>query len=85
MRTGGIGFYENNNGVNRQFQAFSTNLLPWLGDHQLRYGVQYKNIDYNNITNYSGTPFTLSNGQQTVTGASVEHHGGPERRRRSSA
>ncbi|HUR55940.1 MAG TPA: TonB-dependent receptor, partial [Gemmataceae bacterium] len=27
--------------------------------------------DYNNFTNYSGTPFTLSNGQQTVTGASV--------------
>jgi len=71
VRTGGIGFYENNDGVNNQFQAFSTNLLPWGGEHQLRYGVQYENIDYNNITNYSGTPFTLSNGQQTVTGASV--------------
>jgi hypothetical protein len=70
-RTGGIGFYENNDGVNKQFQAFGTNLLPWLGNHQLRYGVQYENIDYNNITNYSGTPFTLSNGQTTVTGASV--------------
>ena len=78
VRTGGIGFFENNDGKNQQFQAFSTHLLPWLGDHQLRYGVQYENIDYNNITNYSGTPFTLSNGQKTVTGASIRHHGGSD-------
>jgi len=71
IRTGGIGFYENNDGVNMQWQAFGTNILNWKGNHQLRYGVQYENIDYNNITNYSGTPFTLSNGQQTVTGASI--------------
>jgi hypothetical protein len=71
-RTGGIGFYENNTGSNQQLQAFSTNLVPWLGQHQIRYGVQYENIDYDNITNYSGTPFTLSNGQKTVTGASVD-------------
>ena len=71
-RTGGIGFYENNTGSNQQLQAFSTNLVPWLGQHQIRYGVQYENIDYDNITNYSGTPFTLSDGQKTVTGASVD-------------
>jgi len=71
VRTGGIGFYENNTGENRQLQAFSTNLVPWAGEHQIRYGVQSENINYDNITNYSGTPFTLSNGQTTVTGASV--------------
>ena len=71
IRSGGIGFYENNKGVNDQFQAFSTNIINWHGQHQIRYGAQYENIDYDNITNYSGTPFTLSNGQQTITGASV--------------
>ena len=29
VRTGGIGFFENNDGKNQQFQAFSTHLLPW--------------------------------------------------------
>jgi outer membrane receptor protein involved in Fe transport len=69
--TGGIGFYENNDGVNQQLQAIGTNIVNWGGQHQLRYGVQYQHITYDNITNYTGPTLTLSNGQQTVTGATV--------------
>jgi outer membrane receptor protein involved in Fe transport len=69
--TGGIGFYENNTGKNQQWQATSTNIVDWKGQHEIRYGIQNEHIDYDNIVNYSGPTFTLSNGQQTVTGASV--------------
>jgi outer membrane receptor protein involved in Fe transport len=69
--TGGLGFYENNTGKNEQIQAFGTNILNWQGNHQIRYGIQNERIDYNNIINYSGPTFTLSNGEQTLTGASV--------------
>jgi outer membrane receptor protein involved in Fe transport len=68
---GGLGFYENNTGKNEQIQAFGTNILNWQGNHQIRYGIQNERIDYNNIINYSGPTFTLSNGEQTLTGASV--------------
>ncbi|HTI37408.1 MAG TPA: TonB-dependent receptor [Vicinamibacterales bacterium] len=69
--TGGIGFYENNTGKNEQVQANGTNILNFKGQHQIRYGFQNEHITYDNITNYTGPTFTLSNGQQTVTGASV--------------
>jgi hypothetical protein len=69
--TGGIGYYENNDGRNEQLQAFGTNIVNWRGNHQIRYGVQHERIHYDNIVNYTGTPFTLSNGQQTVTGATI--------------
>jgi hypothetical protein len=72
IRSGGIGFFENNDGRNLQFSAMGTNIATWFGDHQLRYGVEWEGIDYNNITSYSGTPFTLSDGRQTITGASVD-------------
>jgi outer membrane receptor protein involved in Fe transport len=76
--TGGIGFYENNDGENQQFTAVGTNIVNWAGQHQIRYGVQNEHITYNNITNYTGPTFTLSNGQQTVTGASVNILEDPE-------
>jgi hypothetical protein len=69
--TGGIGYYENNDGKNEQLQAFGTNIVNWRGNHQIRYGIQDERIKYNNIVNYTGAPFTLSNGQQTVTGATI--------------
>jgi outer membrane receptor protein involved in Fe transport len=69
--TGGIGYYENNTGKNEQVQAFGTNIINWRGQHQIRYGVQDERISYDNIVNYTGPTFMLSNGQQTVTGASV--------------
>jgi outer membrane receptor protein involved in Fe transport len=72
LRSGGIGFYENNDGRTFQANAMATNMADWFGRHQLRYGIEWQGIDYDNIANYSGTPFTLSNGQQTVTGATVD-------------
>ncbi len=72
IRSGGIGFYENNDGRTVQASAMSTYIKDLYGNHQFRVGFEWQNIDYDNITNYSGTPFTLSNGQQTVTGASVD-------------
>jgi hypothetical protein len=50
----------------------STNILNWHGNHEVRYGVELQGIDYDNITNYSGPTFTLPNGHQTVTGATVD-------------
>ncbi|MCC7415634.1 MAG: TonB-dependent receptor [Acidobacteria bacterium] len=77
LRTGGVGFYENNEGGNHQFQVLSTNIFDGAGQHQLRYGLQFEHVLYDNIVNYSGPTFTLSNGQQTVTGASVERRTDP--------
>jgi hypothetical protein len=68
---GGIGFYEQgNDGKNLQYQLKSTNIFNAGGNHQLRYGVQYEDIKYDNINQRTGTPFTLANGVQTLTGAS---------------
>ena len=68
-RSGGIGFYEvGNNGVNLQFQGKSTH---YLGDHQLRYGILYEDISYDNIIQRTGPTFTLPDGTQTVTGAQI--------------
>jgi hypothetical protein len=67
---GGIGFYEQgNDGKNLQYQLKSTNIFNAGGNHQLRYGVQYEDIKYDNINQRTGTPFTLANGVQTTTGA----------------
>ena len=67
--SGGIGFYEaGNEGINLQYQAKSTHIF---GGHQIRYGVLYEDIEYNNINQFTGPTFTLSDGQQTATGASV--------------
>ena len=53
VRTGGIGFFENNDGKNQQYQALArTSCLARLSPAALRRA--YENIDYNNITNYSG-------------------------------
>jgi outer membrane receptor protein involved in Fe transport len=68
---GGIGFYEQgNSGKNTQFQLKSTNIFNAGGNHQLRYGVQYEDIKYDNINQYTGSPFTLPNGVETKTGGS---------------
>jgi outer membrane receptor protein involved in Fe transport len=70
VRSGGIGFYEvGNSGVNWQYQAKGTNVIH---GHNLRYGIEYDNIDYANTINRTGPTFTLPNGAQTVTGAEFE-------------
>jgi outer membrane receptor protein involved in Fe transport len=66
VRSGGIGFFENNEGVNKQYQAKATNVF---GGHQLKYGVAFEDIVFSDIPNYTGPTFTLPNGVQTKTGA----------------
>ncbi len=68
--SGGIGFYEQGNeGINKQYQFKSTNIFSAAGNHQLRYGVQYEDINYNNVNQRTGPTFTLPDGTQTFTGA----------------
>ena len=68
-RSGDIGFFEvGNEGTNLQFQLKSTNLV---GTHQIRYGVVYEDITYDNTIQRTGPTFTLPDGTQTTTGASV--------------
>jgi carboxypeptidase family protein/TonB-dependent receptor-like protein len=70
--SGGIGFYEVDNGKNTQFTLKSTNLFNAGGSHQLRYGVAYEDIYYLQGTGRTGPTFTLSNGTQTTTGGSIQ-------------
>jgi outer membrane receptor protein involved in Fe transport len=72
VRTGGIGFYEQgNDGTNTQYQLKSTNIFEAGGNHQVRYGVSYEDIKYNNVNQITGPTITLPDGEQTVTGASI--------------
>jgi hypothetical protein len=70
--TGGIGLYERgNDGKNLQLQLKSTNIFELGGQHQLRYGAGFEDIDYANVNLRTGPAFTLPNGQVTNSGASV--------------
>jgi hypothetical protein len=69
--SGGIGFYEDDNGNNYQASFKSTNLFDAGGRHQVRYGVIYEDIDYFQGTKRTGPSFVLSNGQRTASGGSL--------------
>lgn len=72
--TGGFGFYdEGTDGLNMQYSAKSTHLFDTAnaGSHQIRYGFLYEDINYDHTINRTGPSFTLPNGQQTVTGATI--------------
>ncbi len=67
--TGGIGFYEaGNRSENLQFAIKSTNVL---NNHQIRYGVQFDDVDYSQINRRTGPTFTAPDGRQTATGAQI--------------
>ena len=71
--SGGLGFYEAGNRSNNwQVQAKATTILPGLGEHQVRYGVDYEHLDFNQLLQYTGPTFTAPNGQQTATGAAID-------------
>jgi hypothetical protein len=68
--SGGIGFYEaGNDSKNIQYQAKVTNVL---GAHQIRYGVLYEDVNYDQINQRTGPTFVANNGQQTATGAQID-------------
>ena len=59
--TGGIGLYEaGNDGKNSQYQAKATTIL---GNHQIRYGFLFEDINYDNINQRTGPTFTAPNGE----------------------
>jgi hypothetical protein len=68
LRGGGIGFFENNEGLNKQYQAKATNVFH---GHQIKYGAALEDITFEDLPNYTGPTFTLPNGVQTFTGASL--------------
>jgi hypothetical protein len=71
--SGGLGFYESGNrSASWQFQAKATNIVSARGEHQIRYGFDYENLDYSQFTQYTGPTFTAPDGQQTETGAVVD-------------
>lgn len=70
IQSGGIGFYEvGNDGKNQQWQVKSTHIF---GDHQVRFGVLYEDISYDQLVQRTGPTITIATGEQTATGASVE-------------
>ncbi|PYT06375.1 MAG: hypothetical protein DMF49_11285, partial [Acidobacteria bacterium] len=52
--TGGTGFVSNANDKNTEYAAKLTNVLP--GNVELKYGVEYFDISYEDRQGYSGTP-----------------------------
>ncbi|MBI3932937.1 MAG: TonB-dependent receptor [Acidobacteria bacterium] len=72
VRTGGIGFYEvGNDGENIQYSLKSTNIFDLGGNHQVRYGALYEDIQYDNTIQRTGSPITLPDGTRTTTGPTV--------------
>jgi outer membrane receptor for Fe3+-dicitrate len=68
--SGGIGFYEaGNHSLNNQFAAKLTNVI---GNHQVKYGVQFDDVTYSNINQRTGPTFTAPDGRQTATGATID-------------
>src|SRR4030095_6210780 len=64
------GFFEQGNkSKNYQYSAKATNLI---GNHQLKYGLLMEDVNYDQINNRPGPPFTLVNGEQTATGATIQ-------------
>jgi hypothetical protein len=67
--TGGIGFYEaQNRSLNDQYEAKATSVL---GHHQVRYGIEYDNVDYTTLNQRTGPTFVAPDGRTTATGAQI--------------
>jgi hypothetical protein len=68
--SGGLGFYEvGNDSGNVQYQVKTTYI--W-GDHEFRGGLLYEDIAYDNIIDRTGPSFTLPDGTETATGATIQ-------------
>jgi hypothetical protein len=70
ITSGGIGFYEAGNESNNwQYKANSTNIF---GKHEVRYGVSWEDLTYDQVNQRTGPTFTLVTGERTATGASIQ-------------
>ncbi|HUL76679.1 MAG TPA: TonB-dependent receptor [Vicinamibacteria bacterium] len=76
--SGGIGMYEaGTNGGSLQLALKSTNLFSARGHHELRYGVQFDDVDFTIFNNFTGPSFTFPNGAQSRTGVRVNVYPDP--------
>ena len=67
--TGGKGSFEKRSeGSSWQYQVKSTHIL---GSHEIRYGASYESVHSELFSGYTGSAFTLADGQTTGTGALV--------------
>jgi hypothetical protein len=74
--SGGLGFYEvGNDSGNVQYQVKTTYI--WR-DHELRGGFLFEDIGYDNIIDRTGPSFTLPDGTETATGATIQVLPDPE-------
>ncbi|MCA9752157.1 MAG: TonB-dependent receptor plug domain-containing protein, partial [Gemmatimonadetes bacterium] len=69
-RYGGVGFLGNSESSNYQYSVKLSNFFQGEGEHNLRFGVQYQDIGYNNTTNYTGPAGTIIP-QSVESGAGV--------------
>jgi outer membrane receptor protein involved in Fe transport len=68
--SGGIGQYEAGNvSLSRQYAVKSTNIL---GAHSVKYGIQFDDVKYQQLNQYTGPTFLAADGRQTATGASIQ-------------
>jgi Carboxypeptidase regulatory-like domain/TonB-dependent Receptor Plug Domain len=74
--TGGLGTVDQNDGRNMQFQLKSTNIFNAAGNHQVRYGVAFEDIEFTRDTNWTGQPILLADGRTTLGGAPVQFRSG---------
>jgi len=58
-RYGGVGFLGNSESSNTQYGLKLSNFFHAGGEHNVRYGVQFQDIGYDNTTNYTGDPGTI--------------------------
>ena len=65
-----MGYNTNSDGWNLQYRLKFTNLLTAKGEHDLRYGVEFQDIHYDNTTSYSGPAgtITLPDGRVSTSG-----------------
>lgn len=61
--TGGIGFVENSDGNNKQYNTMFTRNVNFLGTHQIDIGYGYNQISYDGVHIYSGPDWALPNGK----------------------
>ena len=74
--TGGIGSYEKGNrSLNQQYQIKSTNVA---GGHQVKYGLEFSNVNFAQLNQRTGPTFKAPDGRQTATGASIDVIPAPE-------
>ena len=67
--TGGIGTYEKgNNSKNLQYSAKTTVIL---GDHNIKVGGLFEDVEYTQLNNRTGPTFVAHDGRRTATGASI--------------